>query len=367
MWFAPDYFAARERFRERSLRLGLAVESQPIEALGPEGQQLTLDIASSGPPDSDSVLVFSSGLHGVEGFLGSAVQCAVLDRWDSIRPRSERIRCHFLHALNPFGFAALRRCDEHNVDSNRNFLLPTESFRGCHPAYARLDNWLNPRRAPARREFLSLGLCKEALRVGRASLKNAIAEGQYEYPLGLFFGGKGPSTARRLLESHLARWLHGAKHVLHFDFHTGLGRWAGCKLLAEDSLDTQHRQWLHEHFARVAQLEDNHRIGYRARGSLGHWCHYSFEPVDYVYLCAEFGTYSPLRVLAGLRVENQAHHWCDPQATIAGHAKNRLKEMFCPADPWWRRTTVETGLSLFAAGLKALETAREPSRQKLRS
>ena len=41
---------------------------------------MTIDVASSATEDADNVLVISSGLHGVEGFFGSAVQTMVLEQ-----------------------------------------------------------------------------------------------------------------------------------------------------------------------------------------------------------------------------------------------------------------------------------------------
>ena len=60
------------------------------------------------------------------------------------------LRCVLLHALNPYGFAWLRRVNEHNVDLNRNFLLPGEAYRGSPAGYAALDPLLNPKSPPAR-------------------------------------------------------------------------------------------------------------------------------------------------------------------------------------------------------------------------
>ena len=75
---------------------------------------MTIDVASSATEDADNVLVISSGLHGVEGFFGSAVQTMVLERWAS--SASPPVRCVLLHALNPYGFAWIRRPDENNED-----------------------------------------------------------------------------------------------------------------------------------------------------------------------------------------------------------------------------------------------------------
>ncbi|MBL6829928.1 MAG: DUF2817 domain-containing protein [Pirellulales bacterium] len=102
------------RFRKAAQRIGWRLEAYPIAAVGPGGDELTIDVASSATEDADNVLVISSGLHGVEGFFGSAVQTMVLEWWAS--SASPPVRCVFLHALNPYGFAWIRRPNENNED-----------------------------------------------------------------------------------------------------------------------------------------------------------------------------------------------------------------------------------------------------------
>ncbi|MCH5378139.1 MAG: M14 family metallopeptidase, partial [Planctomycetes bacterium] len=104
--FSPDYATARDRFRAAVSRLGWQLEAQSIGVAGPSGEDLTIDVGWSSGGDPDRVLVLSSGVHGVEGFFGSAVQVALLQRWASAAPPSTR--CVLLHGLNPFGFAWLR-------------------------------------------------------------------------------------------------------------------------------------------------------------------------------------------------------------------------------------------------------------------
>ena len=72
----------------------------------------------------------------------------------------------------------------------------------------------------------------------------------------------------------------------------------------------------------------------------------------YEFLCAEFGTYSSLRVLAALRAENQSHHWGTPDDPATVNAKAWLKEVFAPADPHWREATVFQGLALVRRALE---------------
>ncbi len=133
--FPKDYLTARERFRAAAARLGCAVEAHPIGAEGPHGEALTIDVAIVPGANPERALVVSSGIHGVEGFLGSAIQCSLLEEWVDAPPP---IRCVLLHALNPFGFAWRRRVNETNVDLNRNLLLGGRAVhaaaRECMPS-----------------------------------------------------------------------------------------------------------------------------------------------------------------------------------------------------------------------------------------
>ena len=79
--FSADYSTARRRFRAAASRLGWELEAHSINAKSPNGEELTIEAALSPGKDSDRVLIISSGLHGVEGFFGSAVQSGLLEQW----------------------------------------------------------------------------------------------------------------------------------------------------------------------------------------------------------------------------------------------------------------------------------------------
>jgi hypothetical protein len=50
-----------------------------LAARGPQGQELTIDIGWFGAADPQRILVHFSGLRGIEGFAGSAIQLRCLD------------------------------------------------------------------------------------------------------------------------------------------------------------------------------------------------------------------------------------------------------------------------------------------------
>lgn len=351
--FSPDYATARKRFRQAASRLGWDLEAHPIGATGPEGEELTVDVAISPGAGSERTLVLSSGLHGVEGFFGSAVQVGLLEQWASQTPPTAK--CLFLHALNPFGFARIRRFDENNVDPNRNFLLAGEPYAGAPAGYAALDPLLNPRRPPSRWEPFTLKALLKVARHGMTPLRTAIAAGQYEFPQGLFFGGAGPSTAHQLLAEHLGRWLQGSRSVAHLDFHTGLGPKGTSKLLIDYPLSAHQRRYLTDWFgADSFEAGNSSGIAYQPRGGFGRWCTSRAFAADYLYACAEFGTYGPIQVLAGLRAENQAHCWGLPTASSTLRAKQRLKELFCPSSKAWRSQVLSKSFHLVSQTLQGL-------------
>lgn len=350
--FSPDYATARKRFRDAAARLEWETLAFPIGSDDETDEQFVVDVAISGG-EASRTLIASSGLHGVEGFFGSAVQIAAMEKWAA--SETPDARCVFIHGLNPFGFAKIRRADVDNVDPNRNFLLPGERYQGAPERYADLDSLLNPPPPPRMFDGFLLRAAWAVMRYGLPALKQTVAGGQYDFPEGLFFGGKEPCPTQRLLQLKLPEWTRGAEQIVHLDFHTGLGGYGTWKLLLDSPLTDRQRAWLLERFDGNCFHEPaSAGTDYVTRGSIGKWLVQRKFAADYLYACAEFGTYAPLRVLSALRTENQAHRWNEPDAPATRRAKSALLEAFCPASPTWRTRALTGGLDLIdraAAGL----------------
>jgi len=260
-----------------------------------------------------------------------------------------------LHALNPYGFAWFRRVDADNVDPNRNFLLPDQGFSGSAPLYGRLDALLNPSSPPGSDAFVARMLLAR-LRHGEPALRQALVTGQHDFPKGLFFAGRGRSVIVDTVDAHFDDWLGAPRLVVHLDLHTGLGRYGAHKLLVDAGLPDADVARMVEWFgASTLEQDDPRRTSYRARGTFGAWCRHRAAPTPYLYGCAEFGTYGPVRMLAGLRAENRAVHWGETDDPVSRHARLALRELFCPASPAWRRRALDGARGLIdrAVGLLA--------------
>jgi len=261
-----------------------------------------------------------------------------------------------IHAVNPYGFSWLRRTNENNVDQNRNFLQPGESYEGAPEMYGELDPFLNPTCPPKRWEFFGFQAGRMILQKGFAALKDAIGGGQYEFPKGLMFGGTRPSKSHLILKENLPRWVGGCTDVLHIDFHTGLGKSGTYKLLVDHKWDSERAKWLSGQFGEkvVEPWEPEKGVSYAIRGGLGAWCKAQLPDVTYDVLVAEFGTTHIVKVLEALRAENQAHFWCTPDDPRTQTAKEQLKEVFCPSSPKWRHGVVVRGLEIIQTAMNAV-------------
>jgi len=351
-YFSNSYAEARHRFREAAAAVRAIVRTYSVESTS--SNELTIDVAVLGG-DSDPALVVSSGIHGVEGFFGSAVQLALLESLDGASSK-KNIRLVLIHGMNPYGYAYLRRVNEDNVDLNRNFLTGAHDYTGAPDGYHGLDGFLNPRSPPSRFEPFKLKAQWNIRRMGLQALKEAVAGGQYEFPRGLFFGGKGPSRTAQIVQENCDSWVATSQHVVHLDLHTGLGPFGTYKLLLTERADSERLSWYAETFGTecVESLAKSAGTAYRASGLFTQWMRTHFRTRDYRSVVAEFGTYDVIRVLGAIRAENRAHHYCSGSSPLYLAAKKELLECFCPASIPWRRQVVESALRIIDQGMQAL-------------
>ncbi|HVC31225.1 MAG TPA: DUF2817 domain-containing protein, partial [Steroidobacteraceae bacterium] len=223
-YFSRDYASARRRFQSAAARAGASLTSHVLPGhAGPSGEALAIDVARLGNPDAQSALLVISGTHGIEGYAGSGCQVGLLeDRFHEALPGSACLL--LLHALNPHGFAWLRRVNEDGIDLNRNFIdfsqpLPSSA------AYEALHDWLVPAdwdgeaRRAADAALMAFGQTH-----GMPALQTAVSGGQYTRPGGLFYGGTRESWSALTLARILTEVLPGTVRRLGvLDLHTGLG------------------------------------------------------------------------------------------------------------------------------------------------
>jgi hypothetical protein len=200
------------------------------------------------------------------------------------------------------------------------------------------------------------------MRHGRDAFWETLPVGQYDYPDWLCFGGRARSECVDILDRFLPPRLEGAKQVIHLDYHTGLGRWANGELLLPESDSPDGIAWWKSRFGpeRVRGPAAGEHA-YEVRGGLGEWLQAAFPNTEYRFATAEFGTYSPFRMLKVLLEELRLYTSSGVQS--AEHpVRRRLSEAFVPNDADWRTDTLKLGLQWARESVDILrQAAKSPS------
>jgi hypothetical protein len=357
--FSADFGDARARFLRAAEKRRAVCFAYPIGPRGPHGEELCVDVAYVGPRDPGAVLVVSSGLHGVEGFAGSAIQHQLLTaQLDGLAlPRAAGLL--LVHALNPFGFATLRRVNEGNVDLNRNFLRhPDEHVP--NPDYDHLYAAINPETLDDTAEQQAL----QALRAfvgehGARRLQEVVSAGQYDHPRGMQFGGDREEASNRIARQIVREHVRGTR-AAWVDVHTGLGAYGDFVMLTalggENPAVRRGRAW---YGAAAQSVSDGGAVATMCRGSSDLGLATEFDPACTVtFFAQEFGTYDPTRVFRAMRADNWLQFHGDADSERGRVIKAELREVFCPADPAWQRRVLDGGARVIQQACEGLASDR---------
>jgi hypothetical protein len=342
-----DYFIERDLFCKLAAEKGAQLTRYPVSALGPEGQELSLDLAWFGSLTAKRVYLHISGTHGVEGHIGSAVQRSIIERGFELPSDSAVV---FLHAVNPWGMVNHRRVNENNIDLNRNMLFSGGQYQGAPEAYGAIYDFLNPKGFPRKVDFFYLQIILNILKHGYNQLKQAIAGGQYEFPKGIYFGGKGLESSALVLKQIFENRFADLQELYVIELHTGLGESAKDVLFWAHSAADPKTVWLQTRLGHELIEDTPEGVGYYTPGDLQKEIVKIIPQVDTYWLLEEFGTYGPIRTLKALRDENRYYH--AGGSDLKHWSKSMLLEVFSPASLEWQREVIDRATRLFDNLLK---------------
>jgi predicted deacylase len=293
-----------------------------------------------------------SGTHGVEGYLGSALQRHHLETLDPERTDGPAIV--LVHALNPYGFSWVRRVNEDNVDLNRNFVDWSQP-PPRNDGYRELADVIVPSSwsdDEQRRTLLILmGKLEE---VGMERLQQIVSGGQYDDPTGVFYGGSGPTWSNRWLREFLGRRFADVRRAAIIDLHTGLGPWGHGELISHarpgDPIYERQQAWWHE----VTSLLDGTSVSAELAGDWLGAVDEMAPDTEITSIAIEYGTVDPIAVLQSLRADAVLHAHGDPTAPEAGTIRDQVRAAFLDDDPAWLETCWPRYRAVVTAALERL-------------
>lgn len=352
--FCPDYAQARRCFLERAAARGLEVQSHLHPLRGPAGEELAVDVVRIGPDDADRVLLTTSGVHGVEGHVGCGIQSALLELDELSRTADDRdTAVVHVHAVNPYGFAHVRRVTHENVDLNRNFIDFAQPLPE-NPDYAPLEALLLPGEWPPRPEDEArLGERLAALGPRRAQL--AITKGQHTHPDGMYYGGQEPTWSHRIFRAVLRRHAGRCRRLAWIDLHSGLGpQGVGERIFASHDTGAalqRARQWWG---AGVTSVQAGDSTSIAMTGPIQNAVDVECPQAEYTGICLEFGTLPLPEMMLALRGEHWLHRHPQADPALARRIRQALRDAFYVDTDAWKRQVLEQGLTCARQALAGL-------------
>jgi hypothetical protein len=358
--FPSNYEESRARFR---LYLGQVQRRWPTARLAQHhlagDDDLTIDwLQADALEQPERVLLFTTGEHGIETYVGSAMLQLLVDEYlERLEPKTTGLL--FVHAINPWGMKHKRRVNRQNIDLNRTFIWSAGAETAAAAAgekpfdpaynldYGKLMSLLNPTRPLrsllAAEGAFALKLLEGLLRVGPRRLMTVSSIGQYTVPRGIYYGGTGvPEETGVLLELYRQSFERYAQ-VAHLDVHTGYGPRYQMSVVTSE-LEPRPSAELRRQFAYPLVVKANAAEFYSIRGDM----------IDYVYTLwrrqfperrlfsttFEFGTrgdtvFTHYRDLRTMVFENQAYQWGASDAARA-QIERDFVELFFPGAARWR-------------------------------
>jgi hypothetical protein len=344
--FSSSYAQARNRFLAAAGAAGLQAEHKLHPSRGLEGEELAIDVVRDGPADARSLLILTSGCHGVEGFCGSGVQVAALrDAAWREHAAARGVAVLYVHALNPYGFSHLRRATHDNVDLNRNFhdfSAPTPS----NDAYRELHALLLPPEWPPS-PANGAALMQYVATHGEAAFQAAITQGQHEFPEGLFFGGTGPTWSNLALREVLRAHGRRAARVAWIDFHTGLGpSGVGERIYSGRDDDATALAWARGWWdgsgrTPVTLTTDGSSSSAFLTGQMWNAAYEECPQAGYTGIVLEYGTVPMLQALQALRGEHWLHVHPEAPPPLAALIRQQMKDAYYIDSGEWKAQVVE--------------------------
>jgi hypothetical protein len=347
-YFNSGYEISRETFREKSVKI---INSYPesklitIKVPGQKDSNLTVDLLYIPCiKEKNKIMIISSGVHGIEGFVGSAVQFMFMDKFINEEFLSQTALV-LIHSVNPYGYKYLRRVSENNVDLNRNSSIDTSLYSTVNEGYIKLYSFINPKgkvntKSCGNRLFTIRAIFK-IIKSTLPVLRQAVLQGQYKYSEGLYYGGNQPEPQIASLTPILKSICEPYQTVFTTDLHTGYGE-KGKLHLFPNPVDEQTRKRMESIFAGYPIDWGDSKDFYSVTGDFVGFTGKLNKEKVFIPMDFEYGTMNSqttkgsLKSIKNMILENQGNHFGYKKERDSLKVQKNFMEMYNPSSEEWR-------------------------------
>jgi hypothetical protein len=312
------------------------------------------------------LFILTSAVHGVEGYVGSAVQQMFLN--ELLKEISlDNMGLLLIHGINSYGFKYKRRVTENNVDLNRNCSTDKMLFESVNSGYSDLNGMLNPTNKANTKSvgniFFQLNAIQKIIQYSMGTLRQAVLQGQYQYEKGVYFGGKELEPSIKAVTPLIQDIAKNYDMVFNIDLHTGYGKRGTMHLFPNPMKDEKKRAKIENIFSGIPIDWGDGDDFYTVTGDFATYVGQIIPEKYYLNMTFEFGTLDSqvtmgaIKSLHNVILENQGVHFGYKSKEDEEDIKNRYLEGYYPSSkPWRSKAIMDASKTLLQAVKKYRET-----------
>jgi len=299
--------------------------------------------------DSAKLMILSSGIHGVEGYVGSAMQQFFMENYIS-EDFVNKTGILLIHSMNPYGFKYGRRVSENNVDLNRNCDKSPDLYKTENTGYNEIFNLINPegkleKNSLSNKLFFAKAI-KNIAEKGMPVLRQAVLQGQYEHPTALYFGGKQLEPQIAEVGKMIDSLTQNYQSVFAIDLHTGYGE-RGRMHLFPNPVTPELRTKMENIFEGFQIDWGDSKDFYTITGDFVNFIGQMSHSKEFIPMVFEFGTMNSQTTMGSLKsihtmiMENQAKQYGYSNSTDSLVMKKEFIEMYYSGSEAWKSECIE--------------------------
>lgn len=353
-YFQETYEDCRRHFLEAADKITRVYQGVQINRIRVDSRKdvnLTIDHCYIPARKSfKRLLILTSGIHGIEGYTGSAVQQMFLTELAKKNRLDDGVGVLVIHGMNPYGFKYKRRVSENNVDLNRN-CGREDLFQSDNPGYNSLNTFLNKRGKVNLTSFdhffFQIRAVQKILTHSIPVFRQAILQGQYQFPRGIFFGGTAPDPPVRFLASLIQEIAHPYDTVLYIGVHTGYGANGTLHLLANPLTDKKKTRKIETLFSGTPIDWGGRDEFYTVTGDFATYVGEILPQKETMAMAFEFGTLDTqttmgsIKALHNLMIENQGFLYGYTSEKDRKKVESRFIQGYYPSSRAWRSKAIQ--------------------------
>ncbi len=365
-YYSENWYQATEKFTKNASKIGV------LKHCRADGNQFEIPYLMIG--NGPRKLVINSGVHGIEGYFGSASQNMFLDKFVNGLSNDvlDKYTIVLIHVVNAWGMQNRMREVQDTVtgglvDLNRNFGVDfsDKNLRNLNPLYALSHPLLLSKPDKNTKTNAIRKFRREHLSDGAWA---AISRGQYYEPYGLFYGGAAPTIENRMVtEIYDKIMTDDAISLTSIGLHTGLGRFyrkrgvATAQLLVSHPTNHQNTIYFKQVLGKKISVipDDSAQFGPTLLGDLVDFLEKRFaqrnipiRTADFEIGTGEFPIMSPVykRMDMGDARYDLLHN-----GKINKETWQNLTESWYPSDDGWKSSALGSAEKLFNQILNAMQ------------